>query len=421
MRLRAAAAALALAAGPLAVAVLAAAPARAATPSVTISGPGDGAVVSDGNAVHIQGSASAGGTGGTITGELSVTITSAAGHPGWSTSVPHWCGQASCAFTLTSGALPYNGRYTLTVSATESDPPVGSTTTQSASSSFSLAVAPAAPSGVTAVPSGDGSEVDLSWNPNPEPDLVGYQVDRSPQGAGFPTTVTSPSFVDTGVSPGGTYAYSITAVRAGATSGSTVASAPTGASASVPVPATDATPGSGGSGSGASGSGAGGSGAAAGSGSGGSGSSASGGSATGGRGSLGTYGKAGTAPPAGAQLPGFPVISAQGAGVSGPAALPAPAVPAVPGAALEADGVAPGSDNPAVAPFSSGTGGVSPAASGRMTVTYASGGLDHRVVVRDFAAVALAGLLLAVVAHLLWLRRQVLPAGAGEGGDPSAA
>ena len=77
---------------------------------------------------------------------------------------------------------------------------------------------PAQPSGLQAVFSSVGQKpfVDLSWAPNLDGDLAGYNVFRSLDG-GKPAKlnkqlITVPSFRDEGVSPGKTYSYSVSAV-----------------------------------------------------------------------------------------------------------------------------------------------------------------------------------------------------------------
>ncbi len=79
---------------------------------------------------------------------------------------------------------------------------------------------PAAPSGLQAVFSGVGQKpfIDLTWAPNMESDLAGYNVYRYEAG-GQPARVNTelvktPSFRDSGVEPGHQYFYSVTAVDA---------------------------------------------------------------------------------------------------------------------------------------------------------------------------------------------------------------
>jgi hypothetical protein len=72
---------------------------------------------------------------------------------------------------------------------------------------------PAPPTGLTAAP-GD-RRVDLAWNANTEPDLVGYRVHRS-LGAGGPyqpvADTVLPAHPDTGLTNGVTYYYVVTAL-----------------------------------------------------------------------------------------------------------------------------------------------------------------------------------------------------------------
>lgn len=77
---------------------------------------------------------------------------------------------------------------------------------------------PSEPSGLQAVYSSVGQKpfVDLSWAPNMESDLAGYNLFRS-QGKGEPVKLNSqliavPSYRDERVTPGTTYTYSVSAV-----------------------------------------------------------------------------------------------------------------------------------------------------------------------------------------------------------------
>ncbi len=77
---------------------------------------------------------------------------------------------------------------------------------------------PAAPHDLQAVFSGPGQQffIDLSWAPNLEPDLAGYNVYRHEEGASpvkiNAQLVTAPSFRDEHVEPGKQYLYSVSAV-----------------------------------------------------------------------------------------------------------------------------------------------------------------------------------------------------------------
>lgn len=79
---------------------------------------------------------------------------------------------------------------------------------------------PAQPREVQAVFSGPGQQpfIDLSWAPNLEPDLAGYNVFRREEGGEpakiNPQLVTSPSFRDEHVESGKKYFYSVSAVDA---------------------------------------------------------------------------------------------------------------------------------------------------------------------------------------------------------------
>ena len=77
---------------------------------------------------------------------------------------------------------------------------------------------PAASTGVQAVASSSGGQsfVDLTWTPNAEADLAGYQVYRreasEPPQRINSELVKTPAFRDANVSPGHTYLYSVSAV-----------------------------------------------------------------------------------------------------------------------------------------------------------------------------------------------------------------
>jgi fibronectin type 3 domain-containing protein len=73
--------------------------------------------------------------------------------------------------------------------------------------------APAAPTGVAALPR--EAAVEVSWSPSPEPDLASYRVYRA-TGSGTPARVGEvksgeTAFIDVGPGPG-THAYTVTAV-----------------------------------------------------------------------------------------------------------------------------------------------------------------------------------------------------------------
>jgi len=80
---------------------------------------------------------------------------------------------------------------------------------------------PAAPQGLQAVSSGTSAQafIDLTWSPNAEPDLAGYNVYRSETGAASSTfvkvnsaLVKTPAFRDDHVQRGESYVYAVSAV-----------------------------------------------------------------------------------------------------------------------------------------------------------------------------------------------------------------
>jgi hypothetical protein len=76
---------------------------------------------------------------------------------------------------------------------------------------------PATPTGLAAIPGGTATNaaIDLSWQPNTDPDLAGYHVYRRTNGA-FQRITSSPTlgpaFSDTTITPGTAYTYRVTAV-----------------------------------------------------------------------------------------------------------------------------------------------------------------------------------------------------------------
>ena len=78
---------------------------------------------------------------------------------------------------------------------------------------------PAIPSGLVSIPAGGYGtplSIDLSWDPGPERDLLGYNVYRSQNGGAFaqitPQPVPNPAFRDLTVAPGVAYSYRVTAL-----------------------------------------------------------------------------------------------------------------------------------------------------------------------------------------------------------------
>jgi hypothetical protein len=78
---------------------------------------------------------------------------------------------------------------------------------------------PAAPSGIQAVytPVPDHPFIDITWTPNREPDLAGYNVYRRAENEAAPVKINSelvktPRYADPGIRPGMKYFYSVSAV-----------------------------------------------------------------------------------------------------------------------------------------------------------------------------------------------------------------
>jgi hypothetical protein len=76
---------------------------------------------------------------------------------------------------------------------------------------------PAVPQGLAAVADAATGAIDLSWTPDSDSDLAAYSIYRRDVQAGAPakriaSVSAAPSFRDTGVEPGHTYAYSVSAL-----------------------------------------------------------------------------------------------------------------------------------------------------------------------------------------------------------------
>ena len=155
--------------------------------------------------------------------------------------------------------LAYNGRYTLTATATGTHPdnlvegPQPPPDPVQATRSFFLAAPPAVPTDVTAAE--ESGNVSLRWADNPEPDLVGYQVERAPARTDDFRAIgitTRARFTDDTIAKPGRYIYRVIAVRQGAQDEG-IASEPSAETRAVEIeepPATTTTTAAGGDGSG---------------------------------------------------------------------------------------------------------------------------------------------------------------------------
>jgi Fibronectin type III domain len=153
-------------------------------------------------------------------------------------------GQSNWAFSgsVQSSSLAWNGPYQVTATATESDPNTQPRQGTSPTVDFAEAVPPQAPTGVSAAKNSDGSAVTVSWQANPERDIVGYEVQRaSVNGSNWSTVSPSPggtdtNFRDSSVHSGSDYQYRVIAVRSGAQQGQTINSAPSTSASTVTPP-----------------------------------------------------------------------------------------------------------------------------------------------------------------------------------------
>lgn len=209
-----------------AVAFFSAPPALAAGPTVTIASPANEATVTTA-VVNVSGQASM-RQGGTVNGQIVMKLTSLDGHPNLEfAQIPN----GNPAPFNWPAAPTHNGRYMLTVDATGRDAAVDTTPSEPGHAElfFNLAAPPAPPANLRAAV-GDNRYVEVNWDRNAEPDLVGYQVQRSVGSNGQWEAIVNTAdnfFTDTATaSAGGDYRYRIVAVRRGATADSGVPSEP---------------------------------------------------------------------------------------------------------------------------------------------------------------------------------------------------
>lgn len=224
----------------LAAALLTATPAApaGAQPVITVDRPAEG-VVLDSATVTVSGRVEAGTALSTFK-DVTLTLN------GTTFNAP--CQNPPCNFTW-SPSLPLNGRYELSVSATEQTLILDggrSTLTRN----FVVDAPPAKPM-LDAPRITDARTVELSWGRNTEPDMLYYAVFRKdPAGTTYlpvgrvnqPTTGAAVGFIDaTTTLNGGEYSYQVVAVRKGGAKAET-ASAPSSAkAAAVPAPPTTTT------------------------------------------------------------------------------------------------------------------------------------------------------------------------------------
>lgn len=233
--------------------------AQAAPPAIAVNSPAADQTLN--GAVTMAGTISQSGNQATIT-QATVTIASADGFSSETKSVSLGSsafsgGGANVSFNW-SVTPKYNGVYNVTVSATgQYNGGLSGTQTQSSQVTrpFRVEIDPKKPTGIAAGPAETTGDVTVTWSPNPEPDLIGYQVYRSYAGAassaiGSPVSPSSkPTYHDdlTGKAQG-QYKYQVQAVRRARTCntsddacGRGIASEKSNLSAAVTVRATPAT------------------------------------------------------------------------------------------------------------------------------------------------------------------------------------
>lgn len=201
-------------------------PVSAAAPSIRINTPAERETLGD-STPNVSGDVQM--PDGRIL-EVTASISSADGHPVPAAHRIAGDGRTSVAFSWTP-SLPYNGSYLLNVRASGEDEPVDTNgkETSEANRAFAIEASPSIPKEVAVRADPDSREVDVTWKKNPEPDMIGYQVQRSKDEGEWSVAGETPEnfFRDTeSASDGGLYTYRVVAIRRGATADSGVASPP---------------------------------------------------------------------------------------------------------------------------------------------------------------------------------------------------
>ena len=133
------------------------------------------------------------------------------------------------AQSVNGGGLAQNGTYTVRVVGVSNGG-----ARDEAAATINVNNPASTPSGVNASTSGTTSSV--SWNPNPEPDILRYRVERD-SGSGFNTVAeTEGTSFSEELSPG-THTYRVTAIRFSPAGGSRASAPSSAASVSVDAPA----------------------------------------------------------------------------------------------------------------------------------------------------------------------------------------
>lgn len=375
-------------------AVVAAPPAQAARPTVTIATPLQGALLSD-PVMHITGEARM-PSGGTVTGELRIDVESLDGRgvQGVATNVNDNPVPFNWDYTTT-----FNGRYAVIVTAQGRDGPVDTTPSEQTVQrvEVSVEVKPAPPGNVRA-DDNSAREVVVKWDPNKEPDMLGYQVQRMHEdddewvAAGNSTATTFTDKATT--SKGGQYKYRVVGIRSGAVAGSGIASDPSSVKTVEVADPPGATTTTAGGGGGTGGTGGGSSGGSTG------GSAGSGGSSGG-----GTGGSTGGSAGAGS---GSALATTGKVDLSGFAGLLADARTDAPGAARSIGSGRPGEEDGGFGetlPFKPGEAEPLGEDGTALAIGVEEAGDDGGQ--KPIAFVAASLLVTVILMHVLWLKREV--------------
>jgi hypothetical protein len=349
-----------------------------AAPSVTLTSPDPSAPLGS-STLHIAGQAGEGSNGSISS--INIQVTSLEGHGGGSRQVAPNGNPSQFVWDFVAA---YNGNYRITVTVQGKDSVISSTSTSTATEDVAVDAKPVTPANVKAAVGTDRS-VTLTWDANPEPDIIGYQIQRSLGSNQWSAAgnTSDTSFTDTATeSRGGTYQFRVIAVRPSSASDQGIASDPSApASAAVADPPTATTAAGSGSGSG-SGSGTG---------------SGSGSRSGGGTGTTVPGNRAGSTDTSPLVATNGTVDLHQFAALLDANRKPAPTAPTV----TEPD---PGFNQRL--PFKGRKGAAEVGADGTALAAggHESGGSEGR---QPIAFVAASLLATVVLMHLLWLKRQV--------------
>ena len=185
--------------------------------------------------------------------ELEVRETDQPGLVDQTTAVAGSGGATSSAPFAWQPTLAYNGNYIAVVTAWQANAVGIEDGPYNATQSFVLQAPPAKPDPPSVSVGADGASTSVSWKPNSEPDLLGYQLLRTPNYSGgkVPTIAktdahcspTGCAYTDADITPATGYQYQVAAVRSagpGTTSGVT-ASSNLSPKVLVPAPASSTT------------------------------------------------------------------------------------------------------------------------------------------------------------------------------------